>query len=255
MSTAIAQPDTDQPVDLSPTNLMGKPLRPNYGMKHAAQALKGADIQIRYNPNAALRSEQGAAVRMFIEEQRAALYLQTRQGTIKETERIARTGDLNRIRDGILHSMVEWAGDMNPRDGSMGTEMAPEFHSACRAAFNRIKDVLNVQIKVRAVPTGPISVQKTEEQPIEVPVDLKLSDLDAVEQPLDSGPLNEQSVLEAGLQQPDLPVFVEPDLVETSSELLEILEEQGEEDSDVHLVRSNEVSPPESGDDSIRDIE
>ncbi len=257
-----ARPNTDQPVDLSPTNLMRKPLVPNFGMKHAAQTMKGADIQIHYNPKAGLRSKQNAAVRMFIEEQRTVLYLQSRQGTVSEEEYQIRANELKRMQDKMIQSLSDWARDIDPKRGSIGTDSSPEFLRACAEIFGQLKDVLDIQVEIDTVPVGPVSGQASEKQPVAVPVDLKLSDLDVVEQPLNSGPLGEQSVLEVGLQQPDLPVFepdevsvpdVESDIPYVEPTVVEGLESEikTEEDSDVHPVRSDEVGPPEGGDGTV----
>jgi hypothetical protein len=209
MAESTARPNTDKPVDLSPTSLMGKPMAPNYSMKHVAQTLKGADIQIHHTPNAGLRTKQNQAVRMFIEEQRTALYLLARRAEITENEFSAQTGELDRIQTHMLETMADWAGSLDPRQGVTGSGFSREFEIVVRRAFNESKDVVGAKVKIAIVPTGPVTGQDREEEEIEVPVNLKLSDLDAVE-PTQSGPLYEQSVLEAGLQQPDLPVY-DPD--------------------------------------------
>lgn len=196
-------------VDLSPKSLMPKGIRPNYATKQIAQTMKGANVQIHYKSNAGLRSAQNQAIKMFIEEQKVNLFLLARRGEITERDKIAQEGALSRIRDRMIQTMAEWAGEMHPKHGAVGTGLSREFESACHRVFNQFRDELGVPIKVSNIPIGPVSRHKAEkkEEIVVAPVDLKLSDLKAVEQSMDSGPLNEQSVLEVGLQQPELPVF------------------------------------------------
>ena len=84
MSTQLST--ADRRPNLTPTDLFGRPLSPSAALKHAAQALKAADVQTVYNSKAGLRTEQNQMVKLLIEEQRSALFVQTRQGELSEAE-------------------------------------------------------------------------------------------------------------------------------------------------------------------------
>lgn len=223
MSTQLST--ANRPLDLTLKPLIGKALKPSAMLKQAARALKGgSDIQIVHRPNSGLRTKQGAAVRMFIEEQKTALYRRAMIGDISEQEHQADVGNLRRIQAKMIQTMPDWAGTIDPKQGAIGTGFSREFEVLLYNVFNQVRDDSGVSIEVNDVPLGPVSGQTSEKEEVKVvvaPDDLRLSDLEAVEQPLDSGPLGEPSVLEVGLQQQELPVFTEtepPVLTETEED-------------------------------------
>ena len=224
----------DNPVDLSPQkvptqkaplDLRLRPLGPNMAKKNPMQMKFGATGQraeIQYNSNASLRNKQQEGIRLFMSEKDVALYLKARKGTVTEKEQAKAVNVLRRMRNDMVITMSEWLGDIQPvRHG----RLTRECEAACQQKFNQLKEIEDRQVpdnpaeelvklvvSDEIIPTGPIT--GLEQEQLLDPNEFKLEDLVPVEQPVDSGPLSEQSVLEGGLQQPDLPVF-EPEVIKT----------------------------------------
>lgn len=270
----------DKPVDIAPQkvptqkaplDLRLRPLGPNMA-KQNPMAMKFGDSgqrsEVHYKSNAALRNKQQEAIRVYVSEREVDLYRKTRAGTVTEKEQAKAINVLRRMKNNMIATMPEWLGDTQPfRHG----RLTQECFAACQQEFNRLKVIEDHQVSDNPaeepvklvvsddfVPAGPVT-GLVQEQPHD-PDTLKLEDLTPVEQPLASGPLSEQSVLETGLQQPELPVFVpgpggvDVDIVFDTKEdsgKLDAAELETEENSDVHPVRPDEVSPPESGNRTI----
>jgi len=208
LSTANQQPN------LTPQPLMGKALKPSGIMRQIAQELKGAsDIQIVHKSNAGLRTKQNQAIKLLIEEQRSAVFRQARRGEISESEHQAKESGLRRIRDRLTETLTDWAGNIDPKHGAVGTGVSREFEIAFYKAFNQFRSDLNTKVEIRDVPLGPITGQEAEEEDVitKAPEVVKLDDLPVVE-PSFSGPLYEQPVAfdedgKAIRPDLDLPVF------------------------------------------------
>jgi len=227
-------------------NPAGKPLTPNKSFKEAAEAFTGGKAETHFKVNAGLRTKQNQAVRQFIEEQRTALYLKTVSSEISEGEFKARSSALFRVRDRMIRELVDWAEDLDPREGASGTNLSREFLVRCVKVFNALREDMGARIEVEPVPLGPVKPHDVEKPTFNpIPDDIKLDDLPVVKQPLQSGPVHERSVLEHGLQQPDLPTIeVKEEISDTESDVSHIEPvvvesltsvEETEEDNDVHF--------------------
>ena len=177
--------------------------------------LRGDKPQTHIKVSGALRNKQAAAWQSFINDRKVSLHNEARKPTITEAAYKAEAGNLNRIRDRGGTNIGEWALDYTPN--------SPEFLNASKTRLNQLVEDLDASVPIRDIPQGPISGTE-----VETPV--------AVQQPLESGPIFEESVLEkfanddGGFDFPE--VDITTDEIPEADEEPEVVIDDIEEDSE-----------------------